>query len=182
MLAYEDPATWGPKPVRPRWQLVLRFIATVVCFPVLCVVGLATFVLFIALAFLTELIAMFSSRYERGFGEVMESALDRVVGLGSWFVTWPQLRHEGDTEYYRAKVDKVVADWTARASAPPEPDKAEPPVECEIALSVYRGVGGRYLTEVALAQGWELRPSDVRKEVRLRWSAATRVDRPVVEG
>ncbi|MGP4090384.1 hypothetical protein [Streptomyces sp. KR55] len=177
MLTYEDPTAWGPEPVRPRWQLTLRFIATVVCFPVLCVVGLATFVFFIALAFLTEVIAMFSSSYERGFGEVMDSALERVIRLGSWFVTWPQLRHEGDTEYYRAKVDKVVADWTARASVLPEPNKPKPPVECEIALSVYRGVGARYVAEVALAQGWELRPTDVRKEVRLWWAAASRVDR-----
>ncbi|WP_267716353.1 hypothetical protein [Streptomyces sp. CoH17] len=32
----------------------------------------------------------------------------------------------------------------------------------------------RYVAEVALAQGWELRPTDVRKEVRLWWSAASR--------
>ncbi|MBZ9640455.1 hypothetical protein [Streptomyces sp. PSKA30] len=176
MLAYEDPANWGPEPVRPRWQLTLRFIATVVCFPVLCVVGLATFVFFLAFGLLTEVVAMFSERYERGVLDAMESALNRIAALGSWMVTWPQLRHEGDTEYYRAQVDKVVADWTARASAPPEPNKAKPPVECEIPLSVYRGVGARYAAEVALAQGWELRPTDVRKEVRLWWSAASRVD------
>ncbi|AWW40283.1 membrane protein [Streptomyces sp. AS58] len=168
----QDPANWGPEPVRPRWLLTLRFVATVVCFPVLCVVGLATFLVFIVLALLTELIAMFSSGYERGFGDVMESALDRVVRLGSWFVGWRQLRHEGDTAHYRARVDKIVAHWTALASAPPEPDKPEPPVECEIPLSFYRGVGGRYVVETATAQGWELLPSDVRKKVRLRWAAA----------
>ncbi|GAA5000893.1 hypothetical protein [Streptomyces hyderabadensis] len=60
-----------------------------------------------------------------------------------------------------------------KASAPREPKKARPPVECEIPRRVYRGVGGRYVAEVALAQGWELRPTDVRKEVRLWWSAAS---------
>ncbi|MFG2347226.1 hypothetical protein [Streptomyces phaeochromogenes] len=176
MLEYEDPAAWGPEPVRPKWQLRLRFVATVVCFPVLCAVGLAILLAFIAVALLTEVIAMFSARYERGFDEVMDSALTRIAGLGSWFVTWPELRHEGDTEYYRARVDKTVAHWTALASAPPEPKKAKPPVECEISVSVYRGVGGRYVAEVALAQGWELRPTDVRKEVRLWWTAASHVD------
>ncbi|MFD5663864.1 hypothetical protein ACFWIK_02975 [Streptomyces anthocyanicus] len=88
-------------------------------------------------------------------------------------MTWPELRHEGDTAHYRARVDKVVGNWTERASAPREPKKARPPVECEIPRRVYRGVGGRYVAEVALAQGWELRPTDVRKEVRLWWSAAS---------
>ncbi|MFF1705914.1 hypothetical protein [Streptomyces sp. NPDC058252] len=77
--------------------------------------------------------------------------------------------------YYRARVDKAVSRWTAAASAPPEPKKAKPPVECEIPLHVYRGVGGSYVAEVALAQGWELRPTDVRKEVRLWWAAASPV-------
>jgi hypothetical protein len=38
-----------------------------------------------------------------------------------------------------------------------------------------RGVGGWYVVEVALARGWELRPADVREEVRLWWSAASKV-------
>ncbi|WP_243860298.1 hypothetical protein [Streptomyces sp. BK208] len=53
------------------------------------------------------------------------------------------------------------------------PKKASPPVECEISRRDHRGTGGRYAAEVALAQGWELRPADVRKEVRLWWSAAS---------
>ncbi|MCL7369769.1 MULTISPECIES: hypothetical protein [Streptomyces] len=32
----------------------------------------------------------------------------------------------------------------------------------------------RYVAEAALAQGWEPRPTDVREEVRLWWSAASR--------
>ncbi|CAM5480158.1 hypothetical protein STENM223S_01373 [Streptomyces tendae] len=68
-------------------------------------------------------------------------------------MTWPELRHEGDTAYYRARVEKVVGRWTERASAPHEPGKARPPVECDIPRRDYRGVGGRYVAEVALAQG-----------------------------
>ncbi|MET9823210.1 hypothetical protein ABZ038_16615 [Streptomyces sp. NPDC006349] len=64
--------------------------------------------------------------------------------------------------------------WTARARAPREPKKPRPPVECATPRRVYRGAGGRYVAEVALAQGWELRPTDVREEVRLWWSAASR--------
>lgn len=177
MLEYEDPATWGPEPVRSRRRLTVRFLATVLCFPVLCVLGLVTLLVFIALGLLTEVIAAVSTRYERGFLAMMDVALDRIRRLGSWFVTWPELRHEGDTAYYRARVEKAVARWTARASAPHRPNTARPPVECAIPLSVYRGVGGWYVAQVALAQGWELRPTDVRKEVRLWWTAASHIDR-----
>ncbi|MFF7870145.1 hypothetical protein ACFZCT_27270 [Streptomyces qaidamensis] len=90
-------------------------------------------------------------------------------------MTWPELRHEGDVEYYRARVDRVVAARTARASAPAGPKKPKPPAECAIPLRDYRGVGGWYVAEVALAQGWELRPTDRRREVRLWWPAASRV-------
>ncbi|MFJ9672228.1 hypothetical protein ACIRP5_15695 [Streptomyces sp. NPDC101221] len=89
-------------------------------------------------------------------------------------MTWPALRHEGDTAYYRARVEKAVGEWTERASAPREPKKARPPAGCGTPLRDRRGVGGRHVAEVALAQGWELRPKDAGKEVRLWWSAASR--------
>lgn len=173
MYGYEDPARWMPEPVRPRGKLTLLFIASVVFFPVLVVVYLAVFAALLAVAVLTEVIAAFSDRYERGFMKLMDRILDPLAGLARWCVTWPELRHEGDTAYYRARVDKVLARRTARASAPPRPNRAKPPVECVIRLRDYRGVGGGYVAQAAHAQGWELRPSDVRKEVRLGWAAAT---------
>ena len=39
------------------------------------------------------------------------------------------------------------------------------------------GLPGGRRGYVALAQGWELRPTDENKKVRLWWSAASRVDR-----
>ncbi|KMS73250.1 membrane protein [Streptomyces viridochromogenes] len=173
MYEYEDPSRWMPEPVRPQGQLTLLFIASVVFFPVLVVVWLAAFAVLLAVGLLTEVIAAFSDRYEQGFLKLMDRTLDLLAGLASWCVTWPELRHEGDTAYYRARVDKVVARWTARASAPARPNRVKPPVECAIRLRDYRGVGGGYVTEAARAQGWELRPTDVRKEVRLRWAAAS---------
>ncbi|MFC7263587.1 hypothetical protein [Streptomyces lutosisoli] len=177
MHVYEDPATWTPEPVRPKWQLVLRFIASVVYAPALCVVWVATALAFLAIGLLVEVIAAFSERVEHDFGEFMDRTLERLGDLATWCVWWPEVRHEGDTEYYRARVDKTVTRWTAAASAPRRPKKAKPPVECAIPLHVYRGVGGSYVAEVALAQGWELRPTDARKEVRLWWAAASHVDR-----
>ncbi|KUO03115.1 hypothetical protein [Streptomyces caeruleatus] len=173
MYEYEDPSRWTPEPVRPRGKLTLLFLASVVFFPVLVVVWLAVFAVLLAVGVLTEVIAAFSDRYEQGFMKVMDRTLGPLMDLAGWCVTWPELRHEGDTEYYRARVDKVVARWTARASAPARPNKAKPPVECAIRLRDYRGVGGGYVAYAARAQGWELRPTDVRKEVRLWWSAAS---------
>ncbi|MFD7059630.1 hypothetical protein [Streptomyces sp. NPDC059906] len=46
----------------------------------------------------------------------------------------------------RSRVEEAVGNWTEQASAPREPKKA---------------------------RRWELRPTDVRKEVRLWWSAAS---------
>jgi hypothetical protein len=176
MDVYEDPATWTPEPVRPRWQLALRFAATLVFFPVLCVVWLAVAIVLFVVGLFADAIAAVSDSFERGYVNFMDSTLGGIASWASWCVSWPELRYEGDTEYYKARVDKVVANWTARASAPHEPKKSRPPVECEIPLRDYRGVGGSYVAEVALAQGWELRPTEVRKEVRLWWAAASQVD------
>ncbi|WP_263164266.1 hypothetical protein [Streptomyces sp. SCSIO ZS0520] len=173
MDVYEDPATWKPEPVRPRRQLIPQFLASVVFFPVFCGVFAAVFAVLLAIGLFTEALAIVSDRYERAFLRMMDRTAGRLLPLASWCVTWPELRHEGDTAFYRARVDKVVGNWTKRASAPAEPKKPKPPVECEIPLRAYRGVGGGYVAEVALAQGWELRPSDVRREVRLWWSAAS---------
>ncbi|MEV5761473.1 hypothetical protein ACIQHU_23035 [Streptomyces tendae] len=173
MDTYEDPATWGPEPVRPRWSLALRFVATLLFFPLLCAFWLAVAAVLFVVGLFADGIAAVSESFGRGYMRFMDDVLGGIARLGSWCVTWPELRHEGDTAYYRARVDKAVGNWTKQASAPREPKKARPPVECEIPRRVYRGVGGRYVAEVALAQGWELRPTDVRKEVRLWWSAAS---------
>jgi hypothetical protein len=166
MDVYEDPATWTPEPVRFAGVLALRFIGTVLFLPVLYVLWLAAVAVLVVVGTITEAIASIS----------MDRAIERIRRLPSWCVSWPELRHEGDSAYYRARVDKVVAGWTARASAPRTPKRTLPPVECAIPLRDYRAVGGQYVARVALAQGWELRPTDVRKEVRLWWAAASRAD------
>lgn len=152
--------------------MTLLFVASVMFFPVLVVVWLAVFAVLLAVGVLTEVIAAFSDRYERGFMKLMDRTLDPLAGLARWCVTWPELRHEGDTAYYRARVDKKIARSTARASAPARPNRAKPPVACSLHRRTYRGVGAGYVAEAARAHGWELQPSDVRKEVRLTWAAA----------
>jgi hypothetical protein len=176
MDVYADPATWTARPARPRWQLALRFAGSVVWFPVVCVLWAAVAVVFFVLGLFADAITPFSDTFEGRFLNATGRMLGRVARLASWCVTWPELRHEGDVEYYKARVDRVVAKRTTLASAPAGPKKPKPPAEVAIPLRDYRGVGGWYVAEVALAQGWELRPTDECKEVRLWWAAASRVD------
>ncbi|MFD5132838.1 hypothetical protein [Streptomyces olindensis] len=171
MNVYEDPSTWTAEPVRPRWRLALRFAGGVVWFPVVGVLWVAVAVTGFVVGLFAD--AVVSSRFERAYVDFVGATLRRVKGLASWCVTWPELLHEGDADYYKARVDRVVRDWTARAAAPRHPKKSRPSVECAIPLRDYRGVGGWYVAEVALAQGWELRPTDPRTEVRLWWSTAS---------
>ncbi|MFF1375129.1 hypothetical protein [Streptomyces sp. NPDC058308] len=164
---------WVAWPVRPRWQLMLRFAATVVFMPFWIAFGIVVFCATLAIGLLTEVVAAVSSSYEKGFDRFMDSAMGRITTLPRWCVLWSEARYEGDTEHYRAEVDKQLARWTARASAPREPRKPRPPTECEIPRRVYRGVGGHYVVRAAAAQGWELRPSEPEKSIRLWWSAAS---------
>ncbi|MEU1121085.1 MULTISPECIES: hypothetical protein [unclassified Streptomyces] len=163
---------WVAWPTRPRWQLVLGFAATAVFLPFWIVFGIVVFAGTLAIGLATEVIAAVSSSYEKGFDTFMDRAFGRITRLPRWCVRWSELRHEGDTAYYRATIDKRLADWTARASAPRAPRKM-PPTECEIPWRAYRGVGGHYVVQSAAAQGWELRPSVPEQSIRLWWSAAS---------
>lgn len=176
MYMYEDPTTWGPEPVRAKGQLVLRFLGTVLYTPVLAVTTAVSLAVLFVLLVLSEVTGAVSDSAERHFSRLGDKALDLGMSFPSWCVTWPELWHEGDTTYYRTRVDKTVARWTKAASKPVVPDKPRPPVECAVPLRDYRGVGGRYVVETAAAQGWEVRPTDVCTEVRLWWSAASRMD------
>ncbi|MGC9439224.1 hypothetical protein [Streptomyces sp. WG5] len=170
MSTSEYPQSWAPGPVRPRWRLALRFAATLVFFPLLCVVWPAVAVVLFVVGLFTDAVTALRQGFGDGCMRFMDDTLGAIARLGSWCVSRPELRHEGGTAYYRARVDRTVARWTARAT---DPEGGESPVECEIPRRDHGGAGGRYVAEVALAQGWELRPTDVRTEVRLRWSAAS---------
>lgn len=164
---------WVAWPTRPRWQLVIRFVATVLFMPFWVAFGIVVFAGTLAIGLVTEVISAVSSSYEEGFDAFMGRAFGRITRLPRWCVRWSEMRHEGDTAYYRAKVDELIADWTAQASAPRKPRKPLPPTECEIPWRAYRGVGGHYVVRTAAAQGWELRPSAPEQSIRLWWTAAS---------
>lgn len=166
---------WVAWPVRPRWQLVLGFVGMVAYVPLWCALAVVVIAGVILVLFLAEIVEAAGNSGERKLNALSDRMLERL-GRPDWCVTWPELRHEGDAAYYRARVDEIVGRWTARASAPRAPKKPRPPVECEIPWRNYRGVGGGYVVEAAAAQGWELRPSQPEQSIRLWWSAATRAE------
>jgi len=47
--------------------------------------------------------------FEKGFGMVMDRFHEAVALWPAWSVTWPELRHEGDADYYRARADGTAA-------------------------------------------------------------------------
>ncbi|MEU6764192.1 hypothetical protein ABZ916_16895 [Streptomyces sp. NPDC046853] len=167
-----DTRHWVAGRLRPRWEVVLGFVGLIAYIPVWCALAAVVIAGVIVALFLGEIVGSVSDSGEKKLDGMADRMLERLR-MPRWCVTWPELRHEGDAAYYRARVDKVVGRWTARASAPKKPKKPAPPVECEITWRNYRGVGGHYVVETATAQGWELRPSDPRDSVRLWWSAAT---------
>jgi hypothetical protein len=67
MDVYESPSTWTAEPVRPRWQLALRFAGSIVWFPVVCVLWVAVAAAFIVVGMFAEVITAFSNTLERGY-------------------------------------------------------------------------------------------------------------------
>ncbi|MGC9377531.1 hypothetical protein [Streptomyces sp. MH13] len=169
MSTSEYPQSWAPGPVRPRWRLALRFAATLVFFPLLCVVWPAVAVVLFVVGPFTDAVTALRQGFGDGCMRFMDDTLGAIARLGSWCVSRPELRHEGAPRTTgRASTGRSPGGPPARRTR-----RALSPVECGIPRRDHRSAGGRYVAEVALAQGWELRPTDVRTEVRLRWSAAS---------
>ncbi|MGA4842792.1 hypothetical protein [Streptomyces sp. G45] len=178
MYAYQDatfvhsgPERWHAEPVRPAARLVPLFLLTLVVLSLWWALLLALFAVLIVVAMFAEIFTVIPG-FERGAERVMDAVIGRIAIWPRWTVTWPELRHEGDTAFYGARVDACLDRWTKRAAAPRKKGTS-PTTECEVPLRTYRGVGGRYVVEAAAARGWELRPSDPREEIRLWWSAAS---------
>ncbi|WP_405654581.1 hypothetical protein [Streptomyces sp. RK9] len=171
-FAYEGQQQWRAEPDRPGWQLWIRFVLTVLVLPVwwllLLVIALAALVV----AMFAEILTIVPG-FERGADRAMDAVIGKVSVWPRWAVTWPELRHEGDTAFHAARVDAYLDKWTKHASRPRAPKKPAPSPECEVPWRKYRGVGGAYVVEAAARRGWELRPSDPAKEIRLWWSAAS---------
>ncbi|MGK5638079.1 hypothetical protein ACSNOK_07135 [Streptomyces sp. URMC 126] len=162
-------------PARPVRRLVPLFVATVVVLPLWWLLLLAFVVAFLFFAPFLDVLAIIPGaeraveRVGNKVGMKMENKEPLYPG---WVVTWPELRHEGDADFYRARVDRYLDRRTERASMPKGRRKSGAPMECEVPLRKYRGVGGAYVIEAATARGWEPELSSPADRIRLRWPAA----------
>ncbi|ATL82020.1 membrane protein [Streptomyces malaysiensis subsp. malaysiensis] len=162
--------SWGPLPPRPAFSLLIRFVLTVLLLPLWWALLVVLFLCFIAFALVAEIFTIIPG-FEKGFLSLIDKFGDNVAVWPVWCVTLPELRHEGDAAFYRARVDQRIASWTSKELAAQKAKKAPPPGPHDIPVRAYRGVGAGYVVEAARAQGWELshdHPSDPLHMVRLR--------------
>ncbi|MEU0811302.1 hypothetical protein [Streptomyces sp. NPDC005970] len=161
---------WGPLPARPLALLVPVFLLTVLVLPVWWVLLVAGFLVFLAVALVGEVLALIPG-FEKGFSSLIDWAGDRVAVWPRWCVTLPELLHEGDADFYRARVDKKLAEWTRKEAEAHAAKKPPPPGPYDVGLRCFRGVGAGYVVRAARELGWELshdRHSDPASTVRLR--------------
>ncbi|WBO67190.1 hypothetical protein [Streptomyces camelliae] len=164
MNSFQDPAAWEPAPVRPRAWLIRRFVLSAAYRPVHWLWVLLVWGFVLGFAALAEIVTTFSDRAENAAGRFLDRLTARTA-LPRWCVSRREVQHEGDAAYYRALVDDAVTRRTEQVAQP----KPAVPREWTVPVRDYRGAGARYVAERAQAQGWQLRPSDVRKEVSLYW-------------
>lgn len=164
---YPD-SCWEPVPARSTANLVARFVLTVVLLPLHWALVLAGLLALLAFSFVGDLLKLIPGA-EKGFLRGLDALSDRVKVWPRWFVSWPELRHEGDAEFYRARADEAVAKHTSAATTTRK--GRVPPWTCEIPVRKYRAVGAGYVLRTAESRGWALRHdehSDLPNEIRLR--------------
>ncbi|MET9563759.1 hypothetical protein [Streptomyces tauricus] len=169
MHDYDDPA-WGPLPVRPaalRWLLLLPL--TLVFLPLWWVVWVFLAVCLYFVAPVAELIVYMVPRAENGATRMLDATIGRVPFVPLWCVTPVALVREGDTAYYRARVDRRIERQTRRVET--SRHRREYHRDLELGAHHFRGAGAGYVLRVASEQGWNLHPvlrSHPRRRLRLR--------------
>ncbi|MFD7506171.1 hypothetical protein [Streptomyces sp. NPDC059850] len=162
--------SWGPLPPRPPATLWLRFALSVLILPLWWLLLAVLFVVLLAFALVADIFALVPG-FEKGFGKGIDRSRRALELWPAWCVTWPELRHEGDTDHYRARADGKVAGLTDKQLAAREAGKPPPPGPYDVPVRDYRAVGAGYVVETARARGWDLShdlPSDPARIVRLR--------------
>ncbi len=174
---HDDP-TWGPIPVRPaalRWLLLLPL--TLVFLPLWWVVWLLLALCLYGIAPVAELIVYLIPRAENGAIRMLDATLGRVPFIPLWCVTPVALVREGDTAYYRARVDRRIRKKTRRMDT--SRIRTDYDRDLELGAHCFRGVGAGYVLRVASEQGWNLHPvlrSHPRRRLRLRHNGRPQPD------
>ncbi|MGW8848865.1 hypothetical protein ACWGNE_13860 [Streptomyces xiamenensis] len=175
MHDYDEPA-WKPLPVRPaalRWLLLLPL--TLVFLPLWWMVWLCLAFCFYGIAMVVQLIVYVLPRAENGATRLLDATLGRVPFIPRWCVTPVALVREGDTAYYRARVDRRINKRTRLVGT----SHGYVHRDLELGVHYYRGAGAGYVLRVASEQGWNLHPvlrSHPRRRLRLRHSGRPQPD------
>lgn len=149
---YEQPLTpdWDPVPHRSRTGLIVRHICTVIYFPVHVVLCLAVFAVLLAIGLVGEVLWFLEKPLDR----LMDRALDPLPVRPRWWVTWSELRHEGDPDFHRARVEKLL---TA---------KKPTTTTALLRFHYYRGIGARGALDIAARHGWQPDPEKRPRPLR----------------
>lgn len=164
---HRDPS-WDPLPVRGTARLTLQFLLTTVYAPVhwlLC----TTFTLaFLALAVPLELIGWIPG-VEAGYGKLFDALYRVFPWWPRWFVTLPELRHEGDAAFYQARLEAKLARWAVKWKQP----------QAELPVRTYRAVGAGYAAQRLGEYGWGLQdPASQRPLTGLKLTRTAPVQTP----
>jgi hypothetical protein len=164
-----DPA-WGPVPARPavlRWLVLLPL--TVLFLPLWWVVWLLAVVVLYFVAPFVELFVYLLPRTENGAVRMLDATVGRLPFVPLWCVGPVELLHEGDAEFYRARVERRVERATRRAESSQGIVRSER--ELDLGARFFRGVGAGYVLRLAADRNWDFHPvlrSRPRRRVRLR--------------
>src|SRR3954452_2734597 len=105
---------------------MFRFVLSVLILPLWWLLLAVLFLVLLAFALVADVFTLIPG-FEKGFGKQMDRFHEAVELWPAWCVTWPELRHEGDADYYRARADERVAGPTRKQPAAGKAKKAPPP-------------------------------------------------------
>lgn len=145
---YDGPE-WGPRPPRSRAGLVTRFVLTVLYFPLHVVLWIVVAALFLVVAQVAELVCAVLPFLEKHADGLFDRWAERFPVRPRWWVSWPELRHEGDAAYAAERVERHLAKRTEQA-------RKTANVKESYGVHRYRAIGARAVLEIAWRYGWSV--------------------------
>lgn len=163
---HRDPS-WDPLPIRSTTQLTCRFLLTIVYAPVHWLLWFALMAVFLAFGLVVELLSLIPG-VEKGYLKLMDVVFGVFAFWPRWFVTLPELRHEGDGAFYQARLEAKLAKFSANPNQ----------LEMDIPLRKYRALGAGHAAQRSGAYGWTLQEVRQRPLTELKLARNAAVQAP----
>ncbi|MGW6903575.1 hypothetical protein [Streptomyces sp. NPDC054940] len=164
---HRDPS-WEPLPVRGTTRLTCQFLLTMVYAPVHWLLCLALFLVLLAFGFVIELLSLIPG-VEKGYLKLMDSVFRVIPIWPRWFVTLPELGHEGDAAFYQARLEAKLTKFSA------DPNQRD----MDIPVRKYRAVGAGHAAQRSGEYGWTLQEVRQRPSTELRLVRNAAVQAPL---